>query len=309
MLSRIVFTLLFCCLANSVAADLFRHTVDSFETDQGIVTKRQLGEPEDFGNSSVQVLLDKKIVYEEKEYPFVYLNGFFNVGNRVLLIISLSEGGNACPAYYKIINIQDKQNITVTKEFGTCSDLIQARLEKNSLSITMPAMHPDNPNGNWEYHEGKLIDKNAKPVDLSENNATDLFYRKDEHKTIAGNFTVVTKDIQAGQTHITLMLENILLLEEQNFNLGSIRYHHPQDRKARFLVISLENKKNGCNAKFRIIELDVKGVKHMSPEFGNCGAYASFGFKNDGIRASFNKTSTKPYEIYLFKNGEIRQVR
>ncbi|MDH5548189.1 MAG: hypothetical protein OEZ43_21670 [Gammaproteobacteria bacterium] len=307
MFSRIGFILLLFGLVNSVSAEIFEHSVESFQTGQGIVAKKQFGEPEDFGNRAVRIFLDDKLLYEEKDYPFVYLNGFFTIGDSTLIIISVTDGGNACPAFYKIIDVKNRSDIVVTKEFGTCSDLIQAIPEDNRLKITMPSMHPSDSEGSWEYYERKLVDK--KTTEPSNKKLNALYYNKDEHDTITGKIALVTRDLKAGQTKITLHLKDKLILEEQNFKLGFIKYYYPRDSKAKFVVISLGDKKDGCNARFRIIEFDKKGVKHMSPEFGNCGAYASFGYKNGGVRASFMKSSKKPYEEYLFKNGQITQIK
>ncbi|MDH5731933.1 MAG: hypothetical protein OEZ58_23360 [Gammaproteobacteria bacterium] len=309
MLSHFSAILILCAITSSVSAEFFQQSVDSFRTDQGIVTKKQIGEPEDYGNSSIQILLDKEIIFEEKEHPFVYLHGFFTLNVSTLIVVSLTDGGNACPAFYKIIDVKKKNDIVVTEKFGTCSDLISAKLKNNRLQITMPAMHQDNPSGNWEYYQRKLFDKNKETINVSENKTTDLFYNKEEHNTIAGNFSLETRDIKVGQTHISLRVNNELILKEYNFKLGFIKYSYPMDGKSRFLVITLSDKNDGCDERFRILEFNLTGINFMSPEFGNCGSWSSFGYEDGGITASFNKTGTKPYEKYLFKNGKLKQVK
>ncbi|MDH5548209.1 MAG: hypothetical protein OEZ43_21805 [Gammaproteobacteria bacterium] len=309
MYFRIGFVLLLCGLLNSASAEIFQDSVESFKTGQGTVLKKQFGEPEDFGNRAVKIFLDDKLIYEEKDYPFVYLNGYFSVGDSTLIVISLTDGGNACPAFYKIIDVKNKNDIFITKEFGTCSDLIQANLDNDRLKITMPSMHPADPDGSWEYHGRQLVDKRKIGKNVSKKEEKKRYYNKDEVNTLAGKLMVVSEEKVNGDTEITIQLNTKKIFQEHQFKAGFIKFQYPMESSPQFVVIRFMEKNDGCDKRFRILEFSNKGLKHMSPEFGNCGAWPSFGYENGGIHVSFLKSSTKPYEEYLFKDGEIIQVK
>lgn len=60
-------------------------------------------------------------------------------------------GGTACPATYRLLDLQTSPP-TLTREFGTCSDLPVLAVTDGSVTVTMPS--PRGP-GRWRYARGR----------------------------------------------------------------------------------------------------------------------------------------------------------
>lgn len=62
-----------------------------------------------------------------------------------LVLVALSSGGNACPVRFVIVQLEEKKPHLLSEVFGTCTDLVEPRLDKDALIIEMPnyANHPE----------------------------------------------------------------------------------------------------------------------------------------------------------------------
>jgi hypothetical protein len=64
---------------------------------------------------------------------------------RDFAIIAAYSGGIACPAQVVVVEILKSGQCKVSEQFGSCSDLIDARLRNNRVIVETPAYvpHPD----------------------------------------------------------------------------------------------------------------------------------------------------------------------
>ncbi|NIY80647.1 hypothetical protein HCZ23_14370 [Celeribacter sp. HF31] len=77
-----------------------------------------------------------------------------------LLLLSLSYGGNACPAEYVWVHAVPGA-IRLSDTFGTCSDLYELSYDSETVSVSMPSMRSgDNHNVTFVY-DGKTIREEA----------------------------------------------------------------------------------------------------------------------------------------------------
>lgn len=60
------------------------------------------------------------------------------VGN--LILVSVSYGGNACPAEFRWLDTTPGK-VAITESFGTCSDLIKVSHTSEVVTVTMPSMN------------------------------------------------------------------------------------------------------------------------------------------------------------------------
>jgi hypothetical protein len=73
--------------------------------------------------------------FEEDEYAFVQVEE--QVGS--LLLVTLSQGGNACPAQYVWLHT-DADDVRVSETFGTCSDTFEVSSDAETLTVTLPSL-------------------------------------------------------------------------------------------------------------------------------------------------------------------------
>lgn len=90
------------------------------------------------GESPPVLALGKKVILRPPE-EIAYLNvqGIFEGAGRTFVLVSESTGGNGCPAMFAIVEMQGDA-ITVSDQFGNCSDIVKAEAKDDSLVVTMP---------------------------------------------------------------------------------------------------------------------------------------------------------------------------
>jgi hypothetical protein len=101
---------------------------------------------------------------------------------KTALLLSVSDGGAACPSMYYFVTIRPDGSTTSTDSFGTCSDVPKVTLANEGITVNLPDMQGRGDEA-WLYaHEGlsktKSIDpnieRNAKPLRFTEGEPTQM---------------------------------------------------------------------------------------------------------------------------------------
>jgi len=72
-----------------------------------------------------------------EEIAYLNVQGIYEGAGRTFVLVSESTGGNGCPAMFAIVEMQGDA-ITVSDQFGNCSDIVKAEAKDDSLVVTMP---------------------------------------------------------------------------------------------------------------------------------------------------------------------------
>lgn len=132
-LAGCVLLLLLLCAdaATAQGANLTRplkeETIDSLLTSAGTISIVRLGEQTDM---RMELRLNGKKVYAiEESMNAGFVAQFRTYSSGELIVMSVNEGGSACPAQFQIIRVEDAGKVSVTKEFGDCGDSPAITLE------------------------------------------------------------------------------------------------------------------------------------------------------------------------------------
>jgi hypothetical protein len=148
--------------------------IDSVLTKAGTLAIVRFGEQTDM---DLELHLNGKKVFditEAMQASFVAQFRMYAAGEVV--VMSVSEGGSACPAQFQIIKIEDAGKVSVTKEFGDCGDSPTITLdlipdEKVTLRFQgyyrlseagEPGFKPPPPS-TWVYKGGVLTELKSAP--------------------------------------------------------------------------------------------------------------------------------------------------
>ncbi|MDH5302121.1 MAG: hypothetical protein OEW58_12240 [Gammaproteobacteria bacterium] len=287
-------------------ADIFTSAKKHAVTEKGhLVIKDNANENIGISHGA-QVLLGSKAIYVENDYPSVWIAGTFSVSDSLLIVIAVSDGGNSCPAMYKIIDVALDDNVTISEEFGTCSDLIKASVSGNKITFNVPEIHKGGGEKIWTYSDGGL---NKPPVATKPIEQKKPYYNKEAIEAVSGKITWDVKELPTGKRKVTVSdKKGKVIFSEDKYKTGYVTYSYPETGGVRFFVLKLLNGEDGCHQKFRVFEFDVSGVKDISPELGICGAYTSTYFKDGGIVFVMKKTSKTPTQSWIYKNSSFIQL-
>lgn len=116
-------------MAETITSDAFKYdsTIKAGTHTVSIVEK----------NDQKTLVVDGKPAFKIDSFQ-ASLNYAFKIDSEDVVLLSLSEGGNACPAMYKLVLVSNP-NIT-TKEFGTCSDIPKIIVEAHRLTFVFKKM-------------------------------------------------------------------------------------------------------------------------------------------------------------------------
>lgn len=127
---------------------------DSLDSAAGPV--RVIGE-----NPSRSLTVDGKTVTTEE---YAYINLVEKIGN--LILVSLSQGGNACAATFAWLDTSPGA-VTMTNPFGTCSDYVEVTHDSETVTVTMPSM--DGSVGKVAYvYDGEIVEERQLGLETSE---------------------------------------------------------------------------------------------------------------------------------------------
>ncbi|QEI07516.1 hypothetical protein FXN63_17980 [Pigmentiphaga aceris] len=63
----------------------------------------------------------------------------FDLPNSKVVLVSEYSGGNACPANYRLVQLNKSGSVTTTKVFGNCSDIPKINVNGERIAVTLPA--------------------------------------------------------------------------------------------------------------------------------------------------------------------------
>ena len=79
----------------------------------------------------------------------------WEIGSQDVLLVQDSSNGSSCEANFSLIIIENKV-VTISEDFGNCSDLPEISRIKDTLLIKFPRMNRNNPSETEQYENGKL---------------------------------------------------------------------------------------------------------------------------------------------------------
>jgi hypothetical protein len=107
------------------------------------------------GESGNQTLLfDSEVLRDQKDYLLSFVDQFAIDDSDVVLMMNVL-GGTACPAQYFFVSASPQGNVTLSQEFGTCSDLAKAHQKRETIEVTMPG---NEGTATYEYKNGRVVD-------------------------------------------------------------------------------------------------------------------------------------------------------
>lgn len=97
----------------------------------------ELSATEDMFSEAILLLNGQAIqptVKSNNHFSFIKI---FQIGAADIVLLQ-DNGGTGCPAQYRFITLSG-DDITVSPTFGSCSDLIKTRQNRQQIVVTMPA--------------------------------------------------------------------------------------------------------------------------------------------------------------------------
>ncbi|PYS82956.1 MAG: hypothetical protein DMF67_10815 [Acidobacteria bacterium] len=95
-------------------------TVESLLTNAGTLAIVRIGEEMD---AKMELRLKGRKVYAiEGNMSAGFVAQFRTNSSGELIVMTVSEGGTACPAQFQIVHVEDTGKVSVTDEFGDCGD-------------------------------------------------------------------------------------------------------------------------------------------------------------------------------------------
>ena len=150
-----------------VAPAAKEETVDSLTTKAGALSIVRLGEDTDL---RMELRLNRKTVQDLSGNMYAGFRAHFRnleVGEAVLM--SLGSGGSGCPEMFQIVRVEESGKVSLTEEFGDCSDSPTVTLQllpDEQLSLRFPGYYrlsqQDEPGfrkpppTTWVYKKGVL---------------------------------------------------------------------------------------------------------------------------------------------------------
>ena len=149
-------------------------TIESLLTNAGTLAIVRIGEDTDM---QMELRLKGKKVYAiEESMSAGFVAQFRTYASGELIVMSVSEGGTACPAQFQIIHVEDAGKVSVTKEFGDCGDsptITLQLLPDEQVTLRFqgyyhlseaeePGFKPPPPT-TWVYKKGVLSELKAAP--------------------------------------------------------------------------------------------------------------------------------------------------
>lgn len=89
--------------------------------------------------SEQQLLFNGKKLRDGDGYS-LSIEGKYAVGNSDVVLIMNNSGGTACPVQYFFVSVTSQGAVTMTPEFGTCSDLAKPKQNGQNIEFSLPRM-------------------------------------------------------------------------------------------------------------------------------------------------------------------------
>lgn len=145
-----IFLMIFATLSTVSAYECDRKTVKGKDFEKEVVI--YCGEAKGFSLETINYMsrpetdfvfkYGDKVIHKitNSDYFYVNLEKIFTVKGNKVLLVGLSKGGKICPAVYKFITVAPDGTGKATKEFGTCSDLIETSVKDDTIVVSMPKL-------------------------------------------------------------------------------------------------------------------------------------------------------------------------
>jgi hypothetical protein len=159
---------------NKLALPQQAQTLDSMQTNGGTLTIVRIGEESDL---KMELRLDGKKIHAIEESMYANFFAQFRTGSMGdVIVMSVNEGGTACPAQFQIIRIEETGKFSITDEFGDCGDsptITLQLLPDEQVTLRFqgyyrlseaeePGFKPPPPT-TWVYKRGVLSELKAAP--------------------------------------------------------------------------------------------------------------------------------------------------
>ena len=86
----------------------------------------------------------------------------YTVGDTDVVLMMSESGGIACPAQYFFVAVTTQGAVSLSPEFGTCSDLAEPVQNGSKIIVTMPNM-ADPGNARYVFADG-VVTENGTPL-------------------------------------------------------------------------------------------------------------------------------------------------
>jgi hypothetical protein len=111
-----------------------------------------------------------KLLFDGKELArtdgdMMKLEYQFELPTSKVVLVSEYSGGNACPANYRLVQINKTGRVATTKVFGNCSDVPTVRVEGERITMTLPAEEGKRIiEEKWVFENGVLTEPRKRAV-------------------------------------------------------------------------------------------------------------------------------------------------
>jgi hypothetical protein len=117
----------------------------------------------DDGDETFSIALRGKIIAAVEDGPeFVSIEAIYPAKHPRYFLIELSSGGDACPDFYELVDLNNSAAPIVTGQFGNCNVLDNIQLVDGVLHFKIPSVQFEDQEDEWDYKDGKLTEHLAK---------------------------------------------------------------------------------------------------------------------------------------------------
>ena len=88
-----------------------------------------------------RLLFSGKEILQLEGYPVKVLSVLYGI-ERDYVVVTKYSGGIACPVVVVIVELSKSGPLAISEEFGSCSDLIKARVVRGRVIVEMPTYTP-----------------------------------------------------------------------------------------------------------------------------------------------------------------------
>ncbi|TWA64429.1 hypothetical protein FBZ82_110121 [Azospirillum brasilense] len=108
----------------------------------------------ELGPKVIQVTVNDRVVYEDREGRTVSFVNAYNMEGRWLVLLQESVDGK-CAARFRVLDLGGAK-ASVSLPFGTCSDAPKVEQADRTLTVSLPASDGKS-TAAWNYRDGMLV--------------------------------------------------------------------------------------------------------------------------------------------------------
>lgn len=125
----------------SVQLSSKEEAVETIQTGAGTLALVRMGDPTDL---KLELRLNGKKVLDAEAMYAGFKVHFLEMETGEVVVMWASEGGTACPAQFRLIRVEGPGKVSVTEEFGDCSDSPTITLQlipEEEISLRFPGYY------------------------------------------------------------------------------------------------------------------------------------------------------------------------